>query len=160
MRVFRTPAVEDDFRILIGNEVIVSVRDKKQVRGRSEPHSTKSDRNSAAEVCLVPKNRFLLESSITIRVLKDNDPVPGLTRRIRVIRTLQHPETAAVIHREGDRLRDFRLPCDALDSKARKHLHVSRSLRRIHGCRGGDGPFFVLRHGRHDEEQQQPGRKF
>ena len=127
VRVLVAPAVEQDLRRAGGLVVAVLDRDEQQVRRRADPDAAEADLDAADEVQALDEDGALVELAVAVGVLEDQDAVAwprlsGAADRDSVVR-LRHPEPAAVVDGEGDRLMHVRLAGEQRDLEALGHGH-------------------------------------
>ena len=111
VRVLVAPAVEQDLRR--AGRVVVAVldRNEQKIRRGADPDAAEADLDAADEVQVLDEDLPVVETSVAVGVLEDQDAILALAfrRAHRIGVRLDDPQPAAVVEREGDRLHDVRL---------------------------------------------------
>src|SRR5207244_360928 len=71
------PAVEHHLRGAVGLAVAVLVGNEEQRGGRADPDAAEADLETTDEAQVVGEDRALVERSVAVRVLEDEDRVPA-----------------------------------------------------------------------------------
>ena len=132
--VFVTPSIEEDLGLAVGEVILIFVRVKKKIGGRSHIDPAEADLNPAREIDLFGEDLARFEGAVFVAVFENQDAVLALVviARIadRVGMTLDHPEAAAGVEAHRDGLRDLRLGRDEIDRESRRQLHAGEGILR------------------------------
>jgi hypothetical protein len=104
--VLEAPAIEEDFRRPIRNEVAIAVRNEQKLRGRPDKHAAETRFDAAGEVQSFHENRARFERSVAVAIAEHDDAVAPLALRllVRVAEAFQNPESSGLVYGEGDGL--------------------------------------------------------
>ncbi len=125
----QAPAVEDHLG-LAGDSVAEG--DEEQVRGAAGPDAAVADLDAGQVVGLVPEDGTLVKGAVAVGILENEDAVLSLAvgRPLGIGEALGHPEPAAVVEGQGNRLADLRLAGEEGDVEAWRRLEGAHGLLR------------------------------
>jgi hypothetical protein len=148
-----TEPFEQDDRIAIGTIIAVSVWVKEEIWDIQHEHTTVSERESRGEVETIDKvldlvhptvligigeNRQTIRASRTVwrwrwdtivasaRIAIDADSLKSF--RIGILKVLDHPQSAAIVPIDRNRLPDERFACDQVNAQSWSDLHFGESF--------------------------------
>ncbi len=140
-RVF-VDAVEHDLRRTIGNVVAVAIGNEQQLRQVQHPHAAEADLDAGGFAALIPEHGAAIVLAVAVGVFENDDAV--LEFRVPAAEVVagpgvvfQHPQSAALVGGDGDRVLHVGFGGEDLQLEARRKFggpgHFVRRTRR--GCR-------------------------
>ena len=153
MRVLQPEALQMDFRIAIGNVVVIAVGIKQEIRRIQHPHAVPRDGERRDDIETVEKCRVLVVAAVAVGVFVDRDsiePADPVRRRrgnlvingppilvvadhlqsgrIGILKIFDHPHPAALVPIDKQRLSDVRLREDLFDFEIGRHAKGPQCL--------------------------------
>ena len=119
-------------RHTIRHIVPIAIRNEHQIRSRSDPDAAEAEFQAADEVQPLDEDRAFLKRPVAVGVFENDDLVFSLAllRAVGIGVSLRHPQAAARIDRERNRLMDERLTSRQLHLEAIRHRHRGGGLGR------------------------------
>ena len=145
VRILPAPAVEHRLRRAVRDVVTIAIRNEQEVGRAAHPHAAVPDGDAAREIELIVEHRRAVMAAVAVGIFHHQDPVAAVRGPGGVGVVLHHPEAAALIDRERDRLVHRRLAREGHGAKAGRERHGACGFLGGEPLAGGDGELPCLR---------------